>query len=81
MCTNTIRYNELNDCLPFPQYHRSPVLAVPIDTSGETSFVQEGDVERASVWWFFLVIDKPNLVSYKPCAAPTNSCVSGTRNL
>jgi hypothetical protein len=37
--------------LPFPYYCRSLVLAVPIDTSSETSSAQAGDVERASVLW------------------------------
>jgi hypothetical protein len=44
---NIIRKNELNVFLPFPYYCRSLVLAVPIDTSGETSSVQAGDAERA----------------------------------
>jgi hypothetical protein len=64
---NIIRKNEPNVFLPFPYYCRSLVLAVPIDTSGETSSVQAGDAERASVWWVLLVLDKLNLGSYNPC--------------
>jgi hypothetical protein len=58
---NIIRKNEPNVFLPFPYYCRSLVLAVPIDTSGETSYVQEGDAERDSVWWVLLVLDNQTL--------------------
>jgi hypothetical protein len=32
----------------------------------KTSFVQEGDAERASVWWVLLVLDKLNIGYYNP---------------
>jgi hypothetical protein len=71
MCTRLINNNELNYHLPFPSCCRNLVLAVPIDTSGETYSAQVGDAERASVCWVFLVIDKLNLWSYKPFPVPT----------
>jgi len=40
-------------------------LVVPIDTLGETSYAQAGDAEGAAFWGVFLVVDKPNLGSYK----------------
>jgi hypothetical protein len=56
----------VNVFLPFPYYYRILVLAIPIDTSGETSSVEEGDVERDGFWWVLLVLDKTNLRSYNP---------------
>jgi hypothetical protein len=68
-----IRKNEQNDFLRFPHYYKNLVLAVPIDTSGETSSKQEGDDESTDVWWVFLVTYKLNLRSYKLCVGPTPS--------
>jgi hypothetical protein len=50
MRTEPISKNEQKDHLPFPHYCRNLVLAVSIDTSGETSSVQAGDVESVGVW-------------------------------
>jgi hypothetical protein len=49
MHTEKIIKNEWNNNLPFPHHCRNLVLAVPIDTSGETSFAHAGDAGRASV--------------------------------
>jgi hypothetical protein len=49
MHTENIIKNEWNNNLPFPHHYRNLVLAVPIDTSGETSSVHAGDAERAGV--------------------------------
>jgi hypothetical protein len=63
---NIIRENESNVFLPFSYYYRRFVPTTPIDTSGETSFSQEVNVERDGVWWFLLVLYKLNLGSYNP---------------
>jgi hypothetical protein len=73
MLTKILGKNELGDFLPLPYYCRSLVLTVPIDTSGDTSFAQESDVEGPSVWWVLLVIDKLNLGYYNLCRVPTHN--------
>jgi hypothetical protein len=60
------------------------VLATQIDTSGETSYAQAGDVERASVLRVLLVTIKLNLGSYNLCADNmqlSRGFVVGNKNL
>jgi hypothetical protein len=63
---NTLRKNEPNGFLPFHYHFRILVLAVPIDTLGETSSVQACDSKRVGVRWVLLFLDKLNLGSYNP---------------
>jgi hypothetical protein len=46
------------------------VLAIPKNTSGDTSSIEEDDSERDCVWWVLLVIVKLNLGYEKPCRTP-----------
>jgi hypothetical protein len=65
-CKRKISRNEYYVRLPSPHLGRNLVLAAPIDTSGETSYAQVGDVESDDVLRVLLVTVKPNPRSHNP---------------